>query len=126
MVALNYYLLPIPLVGRFCSLPNLRTSQQLGVRIVLIPRDTCFVTTLLAGAFCFIDIHNSCFVLVINGDRPCKPKGYNPVWTLGIPGADCVAVSVVSLKDRVGTVVLQAGTGAKCSVSCVWYSRLEQ
>ena len=58
-------------------------------------------------------------MLVINGDRRCKPRGYNPVWTLGLPGADCVAVNVVSLKDCVETVVLQAGTGAKCSVSCV-------
>ena len=78
------------------------------------------MTTLFAGAICFIDIHNSCFVLVINGDRRCKPRGYNPVWTLGLPGADCVAVNVMSLKDCVETVVLQAGTGAKCSVSfCV-------
>ena len=120
LVALNYYfyILYHWWQGSVYSLPNLRISQQLGVRIVLIPRDTCFVTTPFTGAFRFFDIHSSCFVLVINGDRRCKPRGYNPVWTLDLPGADCVAVNVLSLKDCVGTVVLQAGTGAKCSVSC--------
>lgn len=112
VVALNHYFhfLYQWWQGSVHSLPNLGISQQLGVRIVSISQDVCSATTLSVGAFCL------CFVLVINGDRRCKPRGYNPVWTLVLrAGADCVAVDAVSLKYCVGTVVRQAGTGAKCS-----------
>ena len=101
VVALNHYFhfLYQWWQGSVHSLPNLGISQQLGVRIVSISQDVCSATTLSVGAFCL------CFVLVINGDRRCKPRGYNPVWTLVLrAGADCVAVHAVSLKYCVGTL----------------------